>query len=328
MPKIQVSGIDFYYQYLPKQLSISESTLLPTQSASQSTPSISSDRGQDVLVYVHGLIMDNLSSAYFTFAHKARHYCNVLLYDLRGHGKTTISPQGYHIDQQVHDLYLLLHTLDLVPQQRIHLIGCSFGGALASAYASTYPQHVASLILLDAHQNHPQFFLQLRADLQKKGQARTQMIAQHFQHWLHRDKERKRKRLIQRAEQLIFHTSLLDDLQRSSQIQPPVDSDVSADLLANSSSQSIPQSSTQSIPQSSHTNIDHDALTQIPILGLYGKNSDAYQQLELFKQKYPHMQLKVFDQASHALLWEQTEQVIQALETWLSVHCESLHTHT
>ena len=188
MPKVHTAGIDFYYQHLK------------CRSMHQRT-------AHHVLVYIHGLVMDNLSSGYFTFAHRASAFTDVFLYDLRGHGKSTLSPTGYSLQSQVDDLHHVLKNVEI--DQPLHLVGCSFGGALALAYAQRYPQQIKSLILIDAHQNRPEFLVQLRDDLQKEGQARSEMIMQHFQHWLHRDKARKRNRLINRANRLIFQTSLL-----------------------------------------------------------------------------------------------------------------------
>ena len=41
-----------------------------------------------LVVFLHGLVMDNLSSWYFTVANPVARIADVLLYDLRGHGKS------------------------------------------------------------------------------------------------------------------------------------------------------------------------------------------------------------------------------------------------
>ena len=40
------------------------------------------------VVFLHGLVMDNLSSWYFTVANPVAQQRSVLLYDLRGHGRS------------------------------------------------------------------------------------------------------------------------------------------------------------------------------------------------------------------------------------------------
>ncbi|HWL88800.1 MAG TPA: alpha/beta fold hydrolase, partial [Polyangiaceae bacterium] len=45
----------------------------------------SENRGRRV-VFLHGLVMDNLSSWYFTVANVVAAFADVVLYDLRGHG--------------------------------------------------------------------------------------------------------------------------------------------------------------------------------------------------------------------------------------------------
>ena len=271
MPKICAADIEFNYQYL-----------------AHNPLSTESSKNTYTMVYIHGLVMDNLSSAYFTFAHRVSKVCNVLLYDLRGHGKTQISATGYSIDEQVNDLHVLLKALQI--NTSLHIVGCSFGGVLALAYAKRYSQQVASLTLLDAHQHKAKFLSQLQLDLQKEGDERDHLIQHHFQHWLHRDKTRKRKRLAERAQHLIYQTSLLKDLK------------------------------TSSTKLHHHNEVDLK-LKAVPILGIYGASSDALQDIKEFQIQYPHMQLKVFTQASHAVLWEETEAVTQAIEHWLQLHC-------
>jgi proline iminopeptidase len=89
----------------------------------------------------------------------ARHRL-VVFYDQRGTGasrprqarsqslgntQSTAVPQD--MDAQVEDLEAVRQTLKL---ERFALLGDSYGGLVAMAYASAYPQHVAKLILSDS----------------------------------------------------------------------------------------------------------------------------------------------------------------------------------
>ncbi|MEU9116764.1 alpha/beta fold hydrolase [Streptomyces sp. NPDC048483] len=103
------------------------------------------------VVFLHGLVMDNLSSFYVTLAGPvARAGHPVLLYDQRGHGRSDRPPTGYDRDTAVADLAALLAALGL-DRSPIHLIGNSYGGALALHTALVRPDLVASLVLIDAH---------------------------------------------------------------------------------------------------------------------------------------------------------------------------------
>src|SRR6266478_4331964 len=82
-------------------------------------------RDDHTVVFVHGLVMDNLSSFYFTLANPVAATADVVLYDLRGHGMSERPPTGYRVADLVADLAALLDALAL---PRVALVGNSFGG--------------------------------------------------------------------------------------------------------------------------------------------------------------------------------------------------------
>jgi pimeloyl-ACP methyl ester carboxylesterase len=85
------------------------------------------------VVFVHGLVMDNLSSWYFTVAGAAAARADVVLYDLRGHGRSERPSSGYGLADMVLDLDALLDAL-AIPGPVV-LVGNSFGGLLALVFA-------------------------------------------------------------------------------------------------------------------------------------------------------------------------------------------------
>src|SRR2546429_3679484 len=93
-------------------------------------------RGERTVVFVHGLVMDNLSSFYFTLANPIAEFAEVILYDLRGHGMSERPASGYTVASLVADLAALLDQLDRRP---VTLIGNSFGGLVALAFAAAHP---------------------------------------------------------------------------------------------------------------------------------------------------------------------------------------------
>jgi pimeloyl-ACP methyl ester carboxylesterase len=100
------------------------------------------------IVLLHGLIIDDLSSYYFTVANPlslAGH--DVVMYDLRGHGRSDRPATGYSIADGAAELNHLLDSLEI--SQPVHLIGNSYGGALAVEMALKYPERVAHVTLIE-----------------------------------------------------------------------------------------------------------------------------------------------------------------------------------
>ena len=64
--------------------------------------------GVPPVVFVHGLVMDNLSSFYFTLANPVAARTEAILYDLRGHGGTEI---GASVEHFMDCLYHICHCL-------------------------------------------------------------------------------------------------------------------------------------------------------------------------------------------------------------------------
>ena len=263
-----------------------------------------SDEGRDLetplVVYMHGLLMDNLSSGYFTFAHQLSAHADVLLYDLCGHGRSKITSSGYHAQDHLDDLKGLIETVEQelktrrnrpeipetpLAQRSLFWIGCSYGGVLALKAAQRFSQTLG-VALLEGHLGHETFVRQLRADLSSTGAEAEALIGHHFQHWLHRGSGRKRRRLAQRARQLIEESTLLEDLESS-----PLALD---EWLC-------PESFTY------------------PIYALYGEDSDARAvALDFLRRRQlagaKDDEVHIFPQCTHALLWEATDAVTRTLE--------------
>ncbi|QFT89087.1 Dihydrolipoyllysine-residue acetyltransferase component of acetoin cleaving system [Bacillus sp. THAF10] len=72
----------------------------------------------------------------------------VLSYDRAGYGWSEESARDLTVQQHVNTLRMLLQELRLKPP--FVLVGHSYGGLMMREFAATYPQDVASLILIDA----------------------------------------------------------------------------------------------------------------------------------------------------------------------------------
>ncbi|MGW7019628.1 alpha/beta fold hydrolase [Streptomyces decoyicus] len=173
--------------------------------------------GGPTVVFLHGLVMDNLSSFYCTLAgpvSRAGH--EVLLYDQRGHGRSERPPGGYDRDTAVDDLAALLASLGL-DRRPVHLIGNSYGGVLALHTALVRPDLVASLVLIDA---------QLTGDWVEDMTDTLSVAALGLEHRRLPEQlaalgRRKQARLTAGADALLNRTTLIEDLAAGSAFTAP-----------------------------------------------------------------------------------------------------------
>jgi pimeloyl-ACP methyl ester carboxylesterase len=103
MAEIELNGLKFHYQI--------------------------TGEGQEWLIYLHGLVMDNLSSGYFTLAQSLKAY-RLCLYDLRGHGLSSRPKTNYRIEDHVSDLYALIQNLILkntISPPKLHSLALVLG---------------------------------------------------------------------------------------------------------------------------------------------------------------------------------------------------------
>jgi pimeloyl-ACP methyl ester carboxylesterase len=225
--------------------------------------------GDRTVVFIHGLVMDNLSSFYFTLANPIAEAAEVVLYDLRGHGLSERPAEGYSVATLVADLAALLDALAIT--RPVTLVGNSFGGLVALAFAAAHPARVDRLALIDAHDGTDGWAAQMAGTLALRGDARDDKIAQSFQAWLGRHSERKRTRLARAAEALVDGTSLVADLRASPAMTPAALAGI-----------------------------------RCPTLALYGERSDVRARGEELARTLPACTLQVLPGCSHSVLWEAT----------------------
>jgi len=126
MPRVRVNGIDLHYIDL-------------------GGPEKPGKDAGDALVLVHGLAA-NLGFWFLKLAPAFARRQRVILYDLRGHGLSSMPMSGYRMEQMSADLAALL---DLLGIRKADLLGHSLGGCVVADFATRHPERVHSLILVD-----------------------------------------------------------------------------------------------------------------------------------------------------------------------------------
>ncbi|MHC0433413.1 alpha/beta fold hydrolase [Streptomyces sp. O3] len=134
MARVRANGIDHHVQRLPHRDEPGART------ACGHAPTV---------VFLHGAFIDSLASYYFTLGPQfADAGFDVVMYDLRGHGRSERPATGYTLEDFTADLAALLDALGVTG--RVHLLGNSFGGTLALDFAVHHPDRVAAVTVVES----------------------------------------------------------------------------------------------------------------------------------------------------------------------------------
>jgi esterase len=106
------------------------------------------ERGQGApLVMLHGLVIGSMMTWYFHAAPRLSRHNRVILFDLRGHGKSQKTANGYDIHTMSRDLESVVERLARAP---VVLVGHSYGALVALRLALRRPDRVRKLALVEA----------------------------------------------------------------------------------------------------------------------------------------------------------------------------------
>jgi pimeloyl-ACP methyl ester carboxylesterase len=118
MPKVNAGGITLHY--------------------------IATGSGPEV-VMVHGFL-GNLAVWHLEIAPALRGQFRLITYDLRGHGYSAVTPDGYTTATMAEDLRNLLDRLGV---ERPHLVGHSFGADVCLHFALHHPRRVGRIVAIE-----------------------------------------------------------------------------------------------------------------------------------------------------------------------------------
>lgn len=101
------------------------------------------------VVMVHGLVFGNLSTWYLTVAPRLASSRRVILYDLRGHGRSGPATEGFRLTDMAADLAGIVEALEGV-EPPVDLVGHSYGGLVPLQLALERPDLVRRAVVVDA----------------------------------------------------------------------------------------------------------------------------------------------------------------------------------
>ena len=116
------------------------------------------------VVMLHGLVIGSMMTWYLHIAPRLARHHRVVMFDLRGHGKSDRAATGYDLDTLSRDLGCVVRQLGLGAAV---LVGHSYGALVALRFASLRPDCVSKLVLVEApiaHSTDSEAFLGLHPD--------------------------------------------------------------------------------------------------------------------------------------------------------------------
>lgn len=173
-----------------------------------------------LLIMLHGLVSGSVATWYFRFAPSLAKRYRVVLYDMRGHGKSERVSSGFDIDTMAEDLQALIRfyqrKFDLVDEP-VHLVGHSYGALVALHYAINADLSgsapIKSLALVDAPlpASH---FIYPSLKMISGDRMVDKMVAELTDH-LQVTGSRRQNKLREHIHYLFMETSITEDVSKS-----------------------------------------------------------------------------------------------------------------
>ncbi|WP_244814593.1 alpha/beta fold hydrolase [Caballeronia sp. Lep1P3] len=164
---------------------------------------LDNEGGGPWLTFIHQLAGD--LSVWDQMAGYFRNSFTVMRYDLRGHGRTALSPDAFTIDDLADDLAELL---DRLGAPTTHVVGLSIGGMVAQKFAINHADKVDSLTVVGApayirEQARPAF-AERAASVREKGIG--SIVEPTLERWLTEGFRRAHPEVVEQIGETIAHT--------------------------------------------------------------------------------------------------------------------------
>ncbi|MEA2974311.1 MAG: hypothetical protein QOG82_2769 [Actinomycetota bacterium] len=241
------------------------------------------------VVFVHGLIIDNLSSFYYTLAGPVMDAgAEAFLYDLRGHGRSERPATGYGPDDSVADLAALLDACGI--DHPVYLLGNSYGAVVAARMAMTHPDRVAGIILVEGH------YATVGGSSWEEDMANTltagamRLERDHLSAEAFKLSQRKFVKFLRTADSLLNGTSIITDLACGRSIQP-------CELRT----------------------------IECPVLAVYGGASELIGAADILRANVADLTLEIYPGLAHTVLAEATDDLRASSVKWLGEQWAERH---
>jgi pimeloyl-ACP methyl ester carboxylesterase len=179
---------------------------------------------------VHGLgIVDGASMAMTLGLPLAKQF-DVVMYDLRGHGRSQLVTSGFTVADHVSDLLAILDALDITAP--VHLMTGSYGGAIGITTALHHPDRVASLSMVDPMFPLPDWGENLALNLEYFGEKLNGSSTEDVMEYFQTTARRRAQALAERGRKLLFETTLLQDVRKEQPMSMEEYARISCPVLA------------------------------------------------------------------------------------------------
>ena len=208
------------------------------------------------VVMAHGLITGSLATWFYTTAPALAATHQVMLYDLRGHGRSARTSTGYDTETLVNDLAALTQSI----AEPMTLVGHSYGALIALKYALQYPEKVARLVLVETPLP-PSQMSEFTQFLQQTPETMINALPAGMQS-LFRSQQgsRRTRRLLEALQFLITECSLVSDLMAETDLTNDQLASIQCDVLAIHGT----ESTLRSVGTRLANHIDHCSAVELP----------------------------------------------------------------
>ncbi len=238
-----------------------------------------------VMLLLHGFSANK--DTWIQFAAELPDHYRLIVPDLAGHGDTP-APKGedYNLIRQAERLNQLMANINI---NKFHIAGNSMGGAISAIYASLYPQQISSLTLIDAAgvdaPNQSEYMAALEA-------GNNPLIATDEASF-----EYRMDFVMSKAPLLPW--PLRPALMRKTLARQQLNKEIFEDLLA-----------TRKQLENSDFEARLSKTVTMPTLIIWGEEDRVLDvsAVEVFKQKIPHAQVKIYEGIGHLPMVEIPEE--------------------
>jgi proline iminopeptidase len=245
---------------------------------------------------------------------RAREYARVIYYDQRGTGLSDYEPgpDGYSVEQAVDDLEALRAALGV---DKWVLVGFSYGGFLAQYYTTTYPQHVAGLVLVGASTGmwaetgrSGQYDFISEAEIERMREIRSQ---------LRELREREGWSYAEYMRLLVYNNHINGDWKRQNYYKP-----TPADFARMALYEWVHDPDFNSVMNQSEDRVDLTGAfdeSPIPTLILEGKWDLTWGDVKptILSRNHPNARMVVIERAAHSIYDENPDAFFAELETFV-----------